>query len=165
MSEIQPVLVAQILVLLTLANGTPVIVKKLLGGWLAYPVDAGFVFRDSRPLLGPSKTVRGVVLSLLVTAAGAPLVGLDWSIGLVVAAAAMLGDLSSSFLKRRMKLDSGSMALGLDQIPESILPAIACRIFLPVTIADVLCVTILFFVAELAGSRVLYDLDIRDRPY
>ena len=38
---------------------------------------------------------------------------MDWAIGLLVAATAMLGDLFSSFTKRRINLVPGSMALGL----------------------------------------------------
>jgi CDP-diglyceride synthetase len=163
--ELQPFLVAQILALLTVANGAPVIMKKIFGNFLAHPLDGGLVLADGRPLLGRSKTLRGVVLAMLTTAACAPLIGLDWTIGLLVAVTAMSGDLLSSFVKRRMKLDSGSMALGLDQVPESFLPALACRWVLPITFADILCVTALFFVGVLAVSRVLYKLEIRDRPY
>ncbi len=165
MLEVHPFLVAQILALLTVANGAPVIAKRILGSTLAPPLDSGLVLADGRRLLGGSKTFRGLVLSLLATAACAPLIGLDWTIGVVVAGTAMAGDLLSSFAKRRMRLDSGSMALGLDQIPESLLPAIACRWLLPITVADVACVTVLFFVGALAASRVLFELAIRDRPY
>ena len=70
----------------------------------------------------------------------------------------MTGDLFSSFTKRRMKLAPGSMALGLDQIPESLLPAIACRWVLPITVLDIILVTALFFVGELVASRALYTL-------
>lgn len=165
MIEIQPLLVVQVLALLTLANGVPVIATKLLGNALAAPLDGGLVLADGRPLLGRSKTIRGVVLAVLATTACAALLGLGPMIGLLVAATAMSGDLFSSFVKRRMKLDSGSMALGLDQVPESLLPAIASRWLLPITFVDILCVTALFFVGELAVSRVLYKLRIRDRPY
>jgi CDP-2,3-bis-(O-geranylgeranyl)-sn-glycerol synthase len=165
MIEIQPFLVAQILVLLTLANGTPVIAKKVLGSRLAHPLDFGMVAGDGRPLLGGSKTIRGVVLSMLLTALCAPLIGLEWGVGLLVSATAMTGDVLSSFAKRRMRLESGSMVLGLDHIPESLLPAIACRLLLPITVADMVCVTALFSVGALAVSVVLYKLGIRDRPY
>jgi CDP-2,3-bis-(O-geranylgeranyl)-sn-glycerol synthase len=60
-----------------------------------------------------------------------------------------------------MKLAPGSMALGLDQIPESLLPAIACRWVFPITVVDIVLMSALFFVGELGVSRVL----IRDRPY
>lgn len=165
MIQIQPLLVIQILVLLTLANGAPVVATKIFGSRLAHPLDGGLILADGLPLLGRSKTFRGVALSILVTTAAAPLLGLDWAVGPLVAATAMGGDLLSSFLKRRMSLPSGSMALGLDQLPESVLPAVACRLLLPVTLADILAVGVLFLVGELALSRVLYKLEIRDRPY
>ena len=50
------------------------------------------------------------------------MIGLDWRIGALVAAMAMLGDLFSSFLKRRMGLAPSRQAIGLDQIPESCFP-------------------------------------------
>lgn len=163
--SVQPVLVVKLMVLLTLANGTPVIAKKFLGDFLAQPVDRGMTLEDDRPLFGPSKTIRGILLALVVTSLAAPAIGLDWSIGLLVAAAAMAGDLFSSFIKRRMKREPSSMVLGLDQIPESLLPAIAARCVMPLTLLDIVVVTVLFFVGELAASRVLFALAIRDRPY
>jgi CDP-diglyceride synthetase len=165
MQQVHPLLAAQLLVLLTLANGTPVIAKKIFGDFLAHPLDGGRTLADGRPLFGRSKTIRGAVLSIVVTTAGAPWIGLDWTAGFLVSAMAMIGDLLSSFAKRRMKLSPGSMALGLDQVPESLLPALACRWILPITISDILLVTALFFAGELVVSRVLYALHIRDRPY
>jgi CDP-2,3-bis-(O-geranylgeranyl)-sn-glycerol synthase len=165
MMHVHPFLVGQILLLLALANGTPLIAKRVLGNNLARPLDGGLILADGQPLFGHSKTIRGIVLSMIVTALGAPFIGLAWPVGLLVSAGAMLGDLFSSFTKRRMKLPSGSMALGLDQGPESFLPAILCRWVLPVTLADILLVTVLFFAGELIASRALYTLKIRDHPY
>jgi CDP-diglyceride synthetase len=165
MPHLQPLIVAQLLVLLGLANGTPVIAKRILGTILAHPLDGGMNLADGQPLFGDSKTIRGVVLSIVVTTLGAPLIGTDWTIGLLVATTAMMGDLVSSFAKRRMALVPGSKALGLDQIPESLLPAIACRWMLPVTALDIVLAAALFFVGELVVSRALYTLNIRDRPY
>ena len=107
---------AQLLVLLSLANGSPVFAKRILGNAWPVPIDNNARFADGRPLFGPSKTIRGAVVSLLVTALGAPLLGLPIWIGLVVAAAAMAGDLLSSFLKRRLGLAASSKATGIDQI-------------------------------------------------
>jgi CDP-diglyceride synthetase len=165
MPHVQPLIVAQLIVLLALANGTPVIAKTILGTILARPLDGGMTLADGQPLFGPSKTIRGVVLSVVVTTLGAPSIGVDWTIGLVVAATAMIGDLFSSFIKRRMYLPPGSMALGLDQTPESLLPAFACQWVLPITVLDIVLVTALFFVCELVASRALYTFKIRDRPY
>ena len=157
--------ILQLLVLLMLANGTPVIAKKIFGERFAYPLDGGFKFLDGRALFGQSKTLRGVVLAVLVTTAGAPLIGIDWGIGALVGSLAMVGDLASSFLKRRMALPPSSRASGLDQIPEALFPLLACRNPLSLTMADIGITAVLFFVGEVLLSRVFYAFRLRDRPY
>jgi CDP-diglyceride synthetase len=109
---VHPWSILQLLVLLVLANGTPVVAAKVFGKRFAYPLDGGAEFIDGRPLFGRSKTIRGVVLAVLATIVGAPLVGLEWQIGLLVGGLAMTGDLSSSFVKRRMALAPSSRASG-----------------------------------------------------
>ena len=110
---------AQVLILLSLANASPVIAKLFLGKTYARPIDGNTRFIDGRPLFGPS-SIRGLVVSLLLTALAAPLIGLQFKIGLLVAAAAMAGDLLSSFSKRGWVLHPVVRATGLDQIPEAL---------------------------------------------
>jgi CDP-2,3-bis-(O-geranylgeranyl)-sn-glycerol synthase len=160
-----PVVVLQLLLLLMLANGTPVIAKKLLGARYSYPLDGNLTFADGRPVFGRSKTIRGVVLAVLVTTVGAPFIGLGWKTGLLVGSFAMAGDLFSSFCKRRLGLPSSSRASGLDQIPESLLPLLACRDPLGLTAADIAVCVVMFVVGEIVLSRVLYAFRLRDRPY
>ena len=154
-----------LLFLLTLANGTPLMVSKVLGNRFSYPVDGDREFLDGKPMFGPAKTLRGVVCAILVTTASAPLLGLEWKIGLMVGSLAMAGDLLSSFLKRRLGRSSSSPIVGVDQIPESLFPLLACIGPLSLTIADVAIGVAIFFIGELALSRVLYAFDLRDRPY
>lgn len=160
-----PFSILQVMVLLTLANGTPVVAKKVFGESFALPLDAGLTFFDGRPLFGPSKTVRGIVFALLVTTAGAPLIGLDWSVGFMVATAAMAGDLLSSFAKRRLNFPPSSQALGLDQVPESLLPLLACSAALSLTAIDIALGVAVFFIGELILSWILYRVRLRDEPY
>jgi CDP-diglyceride synthetase len=162
---VHPWPILQLLILLMLANGTPVVAKKILGERLAYPFDCGIEFVDGRPLFGRSKTIRGVLLAVLVTTAGAPLIGLGWEVGFLVGSLAMAGDLISSFLKRRMALPPSSRASGLDQVPEAMLPLLACRNLLSLTMADIGAAAALFFIGEVLLSRVLYAYRLRDRPY
>jgi len=162
---VRPLLILQLVVLLTLANGTPVIAKRLLGDRLSAPLDGGARLVDGEPIFGRSKTIRGIVLALLATAAGAPLLGLGWWIGLLVGAAAMAGDLFSSFVKRRCKLSPSSRAVGLDQVPEALFPLLACRGALGLTVEEIAAAVAIFFAGEVVISRVLYRLRIRDRPY
>jgi CDP-2,3-bis-(O-geranylgeranyl)-sn-glycerol synthase len=162
---LQPYLILKMLVLLTLANGTPVIAKDVLGDRLAAPIDRHWKLMDGSPLFGSSKTFRGLFLSLLVTSAGAPLIGISWKIGALTALSAMAGDLISSFLKRRMNLPTGSKATGLDQVPESLLPLLVCRSALSLTLLDIAATVALFFVGEVLLSRLLYLFHLRDQPY
>jgi CDP-2,3-bis-(O-geranylgeranyl)-sn-glycerol synthase len=160
-----PEALLQLLILVTIANGTPVLAKRILGTRFGRPVDGGRNFVDGRPLFGSSKTVRGLLLAVAVTAALAPLIGVDWQTGLIAAAAAMLGDLFSSFTKRRLGLPPQSQALGLDQIPESLFPLLACRSLLGLGALDILAGVAIFLMAELLVSKWLFRIGIRERPY
>jgi len=158
-------LVIKLLILLALANGSPILVKQLLGDRFARPLDGNVTFIDGRPLFGSSKTIRGIAVSLLVTTALAPLLGLSWHIGLIAAGAAMAGDLLSSFLKRRLGVEPGGRATGLDQIFESLFPFLACRQLLPLTALDIAAGTVLFCIGAVLLSQLLFELNLRDRPY
>jgi hypothetical protein len=157
--------ILQSMILLMLANGAPVVAKKIFGSRFSLPLDGGVAFFDGRPLFGPSKTLRGIAVSLLAATAGAPLIGLELTTGATMAGAAMAGDLFSSFVKRRLNLPPSSQALGLDQIPESLLPMLACRDALSLTAADIAIGVGLFFAGELVLSRLLYRAHLRDEPY
>ena len=157
--------ILQLLVLITLANGAPIVAKKIFGPRFSFPLDAGTVFFDGRPLFGPSKTIRGILVSVLVTTASAPLIGLDLTIGAIVAGAAMAGDLFSSFVKRRLNYPPSSQALGFDQVPESLFPMLACRDALSLTIADIALGVGIFFIGALILSRFLFRAHLRDEPY
>ena len=161
----QPYLILALVALLFVANGTPVVVNWLLGRRFSFPVDGGLTFVDDRPLFGRAKTVRGIVLAVLATAVAAPLLGFDWQVGAVIGATAMAGDLFSSFVKRRVGLVSSSRMTGVDQIPEALLPVLACSAMLSLTFADIAIVTALFFVGEIALSPLFFRLGLRERPY
>ena len=163
--EVHTIVALKMLALLTVANGTPVILRAVLKDRWAHALDGGLLWSDGRPLLGRSKTVRGLLLALLLTTACGHAMNIDWSIALPLALASVSGDLLSSFVKRRMGLASSSKALGLDQIPESLLPSLVGMILLSLSALDVIFVVTAFFAGELLISRVLYKLRIRERPY
>jgi len=158
-------LIFKILLLLLLANGTPVIAKKMLGPGLAYALDGGKNFIDGRPLFGASKTIRGIISSILVTSVGASLLGYSMQTGASFAAASLSGDLASSFIKRRLGLPPGSRAPGLDQLPESIFPLLFCWQTLGLDMPTAVTIVVFFLVAEIILSRILFRLNIRDHPY
>lgn len=155
----------ELLVLLGVANGAPLFGRMLLGDRFGRPLDAGARFVDGRPLFGRSKTLRGLLLSLVTTPVAAELLGLGGGTGLVAAALAMLGDLSSSFTKRRLGLAPSSRALGLDQIPESLFPLLALSGQYALAAGEIALMVAVFVALELAISRLLYKLRLRDQPY
>ena len=158
-------LLLQLLILLVVANGAAVAAKKLLRGAFDRPLDGGGLFIDGQPILGPAKTIRGVVVSVLATSICSALMGLGWKTGALIASFAMIGDLFSSFVKRRLRLASSSMAIGLDHIPESLFPLLASRLLLPTSIIDVVAGVTIFVVGALILSPILFKLNLRDQPH
>jgi CDP-archaeol synthase len=158
-------IILKLLILLAVANGAPVIAKRLFGNRLSNALDGGARFIDGRPLFGTSKTVRGLLLSIAATTAVPPLLGLDFTTGFLIGLGAMAGDLLSSFTKRRLGMKPSSKATGLDQIPESLLPALMCWKHLSLSFIDVIALVGAFFVGEILLSLLLFKAHIRDRPY
>ncbi|MEJ2653222.1 MAG: CDP-archaeol synthase [Gammaproteobacteria bacterium] len=149
--------------------------QKLLGERWQSPVDAGKHFIDGKPLFGATKTWRGILAAWLPTGLVAWLMHLPFMTGSLIALGAMLGDLLSSFIKRRLGMPSSSMALGLDQILESLFPLLMVKYFAsqllpPPLQADLTWMLVweivaVFFVTELLLSRILHRLHIRKEPY
>ena len=159
------ILEIKLLVLLFIANGAPVIGTKIFAEKWQFPIDFGVSFIDSKPLLGKSKTYRGLILSLLITGVFAPILGLPVVLGFFIALLSMLGDMSSSFIKRRLNFPSSSMALGLDQIPEALLPILVLQQTLGLDMYAIARIIVVFFILNLALSKILYHLNIRSTPY
>ncbi len=155
----------EILLLILVANGVPVMASVLLNQRFSLPLDMGVRLPDGRPLFGASKTFRGLLLSLPLTGIVAELIGLSFTLGLTVALWAMLGDLLSSFIKRRIGMTPGSQALGIDQLPESLLPLLAVAGPLTISATEIMATVITFAVLELLISRVLFRLKLRKHPY
>jgi hypothetical protein len=158
-------LIFRTLVLLAVANGTPVMVKRVFGARADHAIDCGVRLADGRFMFGPSKTVRGVISSVIATALIAAAVGLTVYAGVVIALGAMGGDLASSFVKRRLSLEPSSKATGLDQIPEALLPCLLLSAILPLTAGDIAVIVLLFFGGEVILSELLFRAGVRDRPY
>lgn len=156
---------SRLLILLGLANGAPLLAKKLLGARFSLPVDTGTTAPDHQAFFGSSKTLRGVLLSVLFTALGGWFLGFPLGKAALIGTGAMAGDLFSSFCKRRLRLPTSSKAIGLDQVPESLFPLLLCRKWLSLNVLDVLVIVASFFLGELAISKILYRFHLRDQPY
>jgi CDP-2,3-bis-(O-geranylgeranyl)-sn-glycerol synthase len=160
-----PLLLLRMLLLLGVANGVPVLATKLCKNSLAAPLDGGLKFLDGRALFGASKTLRGVVASIVLTSLVGVILGFEWSLVALLAGLSMLGDLASSFVKRRMGLEVHAQAFGLDQIPEALLPLLVLQDSFGLALSDVFFVVLAFVLLGFLLSRVLYKMGIREQPY
>ncbi|WP_323752826.1 CDP-archaeol synthase [Marinobacter sp.] len=155
----------ELFVLLVLANGVPVVVARLFqhrGNW---PVDAGLTWGDGRPLLGPSKTWRGIASGTLSCMLLAVWFELGWLFGTLFGALSLLGDLLSSFIKRRAGLESSDRAVWLDQLPEAALPMLMAWLWFPLPLWEAAAIAVLFALSNMLFSPLLYRLGIRKQPH
>jgi hypothetical protein len=155
----------RLLLLLGVANSAPIAAKRLLGTRWGWPLDAGLRLPDGRPLLGPSKTVRGVAVAIAACMLCAPALGLSIPVGALIGAGAMAGDALSSFVKRRLAIEPSGKAFGLDQVPESLVPLLAVQGMLNLSLLQVAAIASAFVLLEMPVARLAYRLGLRERPY
>jgi CDP-2,3-bis-(O-geranylgeranyl)-sn-glycerol synthase len=138
--------------LVVTANAAPLAGRRL---GPATPLDFGLTLPDGHRLFGAHKSWRGLVLSLIGTALCAALLGLPVSTGITVAAWAMVGDMLASLIKRRIGIAPGGTAIGLDQLPESLLPLIL--VGRPTLSWATIALLALAFMAADIVLRLIYD--------
>lgn len=157
--------VVAVFIMIVTANAAPILLRRLLGRRLSAPVDFGCRFFDNRPVFGMSKTWVGIAGILVAAISVAALLQLDLVIGLLAGTGVLLGDLFSSFLKRRLGMKVSSMAIGLDQVPESLFPYLLVMERLNMPLLEIAIAVLTFTAFELLVSRFLYWLHIRNQPY
>ncbi|MDE2388497.1 MAG: CDP-archaeol synthase [Betaproteobacteria bacterium] len=149
-----------LLLLIIIANGAPVLVRIIFGNHLNTPVDLGFTLPDGHPVFGSSKTWRGIFAALLMTSIAASLMNYPFVTGFLIASYAVIGDLSSSFIKRRFSMAPSSKAPILDQVPESLLPAFMMMRNFDLELSSVLWVSFIFLIVDLVMTYILYHWKI-----
>lgn len=151
--------------LLFLANGAPILAARLFRGRFAHAIDGGYTAPDGNPWLGPSKTFRGVFASVMACTAIAPAFGLSLHVGAIFAGSAMLGDLLTSFIKRRLGLKPSSQLFGVDHALEAFMPLAACAGYFHLEWKEVLALTVGFWLFGNLLSKLLFSIGIRKHPY
>ena len=148
-------------------------------GWLAYiarPVDGGITLR-ARPLFGANKTYRGVVAVALGTAAGVALQGwlhhvrgiralelLNYSnpavlgLGLAMGAAAMLGELPNSLLKRQLGIMPGAPGTGVMGVGFYVLDQIDMLIGIWLVVGFAVTITVIRLVWSIVFLFITHQL-------
>ncbi len=153
----------ELILLLLVANGTPVLMALLLGSRWSMPLDGGHVCRDGHRLLGAAKTVRGLLVSILATTLAATALGFTWLYGASFAGLAMLGDAASSFIKRRMGYPASCAKPVLDQVPETLLPLLVLQPVTGAAAAEIMGAMIVFSILDLLLPRLVNSGQTRCR--
>ena len=157
--------IIKVLLLLNIANGTPILSRNFFKTYYAWPIDFGVVFFDKRPLFGHSKTWRGLFAAIFMTGILAMLLGMAIQTGVLFGIWVMLGDLSASFMIRRLGYIESSRSRMLDTLPESVLPVLILHEQLGLTLFTGILSIMLFVILGILLSPLLYRLHIRKRPY
>lgn len=109
------------------ANGAPLLLYKFLDS--PHRIDRGSKYKDGRPLLGAGKTVECSLFGIFIGALSGLLMALiqaeiefvylpvmSLQLGLLLGTGAILGDITASFLKRRLGYNRGEKFLLGDQL-------------------------------------------------
>ena len=134
-------------------NFFPPLFSLILNDYFNKPLDGGLLFVDRKPIFGRNKTLRGIVCSMLGGVAVSPLIGIPWWSAGCAALLAMTGDLLSSFIKRRFDITSGRTVVVLDQIFESLFPALYLQYIDIVSTQQLLAAICIFVPVAYFGSR------------
>jgi CDP-diglyceride synthetase len=142
------------LLLVGTANTAAWAAARVLGTRWAVPLDFGTTLQDGTRWLGSHKTWRGLMAAVMATGVVAALLGYGFALGAAVGSLALLGDASSSFVKRRLRMAPGAEVPGLDQLPEVLLPLLVLQRPLGLGIVDLLIVAATFTLLDIMASRL-----------
>ena len=140
--------------MLCAANGAPVVVAKLAPSDRSAPLDFGYRLFDGQRLFGDHKTWRGLIFGTAACALLAGVLGIPAWLGVGFGAASLFGDACSSAVKRRRGLTPGTQALGLDQLPEALLPMILFAGPLSLQFRDIIAATLVFICLDIVATRM-----------
>lgn len=112
----------KVTILILLINGAPPILALLFPRVGNQPLDQNYRFWDNRAFFGKHKTIRGFIGGVFTGGVLGYLLGFPFSISLLAGLLSMLGDIFSSFIKRRLGLAEGANVPLLDQCFEGAFP-------------------------------------------
>ena len=140
------------------ANSAPV----AFGG--GPPLDAGENWLDGKPVLGSHKTLRGCIVGILGglligTLQGNLLSGLAQGIG------AILGDLVSSFFKRRWDVAPGESYPLLDQLDFIVGAVVLSQPFTRATLAQIIVILVITVPIHYMSNYLSWKLKMKEHPW
>jgi uncharacterized protein len=154
----------KLLSLLWLVNFTPPLLSFFFDKKFNLPVDLNKTCIDQKPFLGPHKTWRGLFGALFCGSLLAFLWDFTLWVGFFTALLSMLGDLLSSFTKRRLDKPSGRNFPVLDQFFEGALPFLLLSPYFNIGFFRTALLIIIFCIGSYIGSVFYKDILLR-KPF
>jgi uncharacterized protein len=145
----------KILAMLIVTNAAPLLSTGFCPKGNRRPLDSGRRLADGHPILGKNKTLCGLLSGIGAAGALSLLIGLPLSMCMLIAGTSLLGDLLTSFIKRRLGLAEGQTAHLLDHLLEGALPLLLCKGLFSISWSLSLVLLMLFIGCGLVGSMVV----------
>lgn len=144
----------KILVILIVANAAPLLSAEFCPKGRRRPLDNGRKLADGNPMLGENKTLWGLLSGIGAGGILSLIFGLPLVIGFLIPGVSLLGDLLTSFIKRRFGLAEGETAYLLDHLLEGALPLLLCKGLFSISWSLSFTILMLFIGCGLLGSMV-----------
>jgi len=150
-----------------IANASPTI----LGG--GTPIDLGKKFIDGRRIFGDHKTIRGLISGIVIGTLTGPLLYLlgaetdlfnSFFRALLLSIGTHIGDLTGSFIKRRINLKPGESAPILDQLGFLIFALILSTPVYPVDIPTAITLVVITLILHPITNLIAYKAKIQETP-
>ena len=161
-----------------MANLAPVLFKRSFL-FLARPVDLGIKWRG-QPLFGQTKTIRGFVVGIMsaiiivwiqkhllgfpffdrISLADYGRINFIW-LGFLFGFGALFGDLSESFIKRRLGMKSSQSWKIWDQLDYVVGSLLFVYWFANISIYEILTIFVISFILTVITNQIGYYLKIR----
>lgn len=147
-----------------LANTTPIFVKKLK--ILDYPVDFGLKYKGEN-IFGKNKTWRGLLFGSFVGVFTAVLQSRGAFTGFILGFGALLGDLTGSFIKRRLSLSPGQPSILLDQTPYVLMPMFLYALFFdyPLDLRQTIFLILFSLWIHRASNILYFKIGLKEVPH
>jgi predicted MPP superfamily phosphohydrolase len=142
----------KILLIIILANGAPPVLAAFYPQACRRKVDGGRKLPGGRTLFGGHKSWGGLIGGIAAGSLCGYLIGISLVMSFSVAALSMLGDLFTSFLKRRIRIEEGESVYLFDQVFEGAFPLLLCKWVYALNWQLVIAWLLLFCAAAISGS-------------
>ncbi len=144
----------KVLLLLLCINGIPPLLARFFPEAANGPLDNNRRFFDGYPIFGRHKTIGGFLCGILTGGIIGYLIGFSFALSLLAGLLGMLGDILTSFIKRRLRLAEGTELPIFDQAFEGGFPMLLFHRVFPFSWQTTLAVFLMFLIIGWAGAKI-----------